>query len=218
MESLRPVPSFSSSRHNLDEANRTSSVSSSTTKVPSLRYENSHRASSTAASSTPPPSSTSVSTSMSSSLPAAPYPINMGYFPPQPWAQPYGPPYPYAVPVVPGYGYAGYPYPPIQPFPPTFFTREASLNAAVRGRRQIGLRALSGASRPSLPCLQRSDAVCVVNPRVEAETTAAQRWLDVKPIDVPLLLTELATLFCTLFMVNLCDTTPTSLSNTSLWT
>ncbi|KAI1788804.1 hypothetical protein LXA43DRAFT_1024073 [Ganoderma leucocontextum] len=105
----------------------TSSVSSSTTKVPSLRYEISQEPSSTTASSTPPPSSASVSTSVSS-LPVAPYPMNMGYFTPQPWAQPYAPPYPYAVPVVPGYGYAGYPYPSIHPLASTFFARETSLS------------------------------------------------------------------------------------------
>ncbi|PIL31816.1 hypothetical protein GSI_06520 [Ganoderma sinense ZZ0214-1] len=120
------------SRSLQDTANSSaSSVSSSTTKVPSLRYENSQGTSSTTASLAPPHSSVSVSTSMSSSLPVAPYPINMGYFAPQPWAQPYGPPYPYAIPVVPGYGYPGYPYPPIQPLPPTLFTRETGLNTTA---------------------------------------------------------------------------------------
>ena len=109
----------------------TSSVSSSTTKVPSLRYENSQGAASTITSSTPPPSSASVPASVSSPLPITPYPMNMGYFTPQPWAQPYGPPYSYAVPVVPGYGYAGYPYPSIQPLPSTFFSRDTGLNSTT---------------------------------------------------------------------------------------
>lgn len=101
----------------------TSSVSSCTTKVSSLRHENFHGTSSTAASSTPPPSSASAPPS----FPVAPYPMNVGYFTPQPWAQSYAPPYPYAVPVVPGCGYAGYPYPSIHPLASTVFTREASL-------------------------------------------------------------------------------------------
>lgn len=107
----------------------TSSVSSSTTKVPSLRYEISHQAPSTIASSTPPPSSSSVSTTTSALGPAAPYPMNVGYFPPQPWVQPYAPPYPYAVPMIPNYGYAGYSYPSMQPMAPTFYAREPTLDA-----------------------------------------------------------------------------------------
>ncbi|TBU34773.1 hypothetical protein BD311DRAFT_649535 [Dichomitus squalens] len=107
----------------------TSSISSSTTKVPSLRYETSYGAISTTASPTPPPSSSSVSTPTSSLGPVAPYPLNVGYFPPQPWVQPYAPSYPYAVPMVPGYGYAGYTYPPMQPVASAFYAREPGQDA-----------------------------------------------------------------------------------------
>ncbi|RPD82415.1 hypothetical protein L226DRAFT_564990 [Lentinus tigrinus ALCF2SS1-7] len=96
-----------------------SSLSSSTTKVPSVNYEMSHGPPSTTASLTPPPSNLSVSTSASSRMPP-PYPVNMGYYPPHSWVQPYPAAYPYPVPVVPGYGYPGYPYAPVHAMTPGY--------------------------------------------------------------------------------------------------
>ena len=104
------------------------SISSTTTKVPSLICDISHGAPSTVASSTSPPLSASVTTPSSSTAPMAPYAMNVGFLPPQPWIPPYSTPYPYAVPLVPGYGYAGYPYPSVQPLPPPFLSRDAPSN------------------------------------------------------------------------------------------
>lgn len=103
-----------------------SSLSSDTTKVPSVNYEMSHGPPSTTASLTPPPSIVSASTSASSTMPA-PYPVNMGYFPPQQWVQPYPAAYPYPVPLVPGYGYPGYSYAPVHAIAPAFLpTRDGN--------------------------------------------------------------------------------------------
>ncbi|TFK94408.1 hypothetical protein K466DRAFT_354209 [Polyporus arcularius HHB13444] len=100
-------------------SNSFSSLSSDTTKVPSVNYAMSHGPASTTASLTPPPSIVSTSTSASSTMPA-PYPMNMGYLPPQPWVQSYPAAYHYPIPFVPGYGYPGYPYAPVHAMAPAF--------------------------------------------------------------------------------------------------
>ena len=121
----------------LNASTSASSISSGTTKVPSIRYEVSHGPPSTSASSTPPPSSSSEVAPASSAVPMAPY-MNMGFLPPQSWVPPYPSTYPYPFPVAPGYGYVGYPYAPIPTVPPQAFPREGVPSNAATGAPWTG--------------------------------------------------------------------------------
>ena len=103
-----------------------SSISSTTTKVSSLRGEVHRGVPGMTMSPASPTPSTVVSTSAPPVAPAPPYPINMGFLPSPPWLPPYATPYPYAVPIIPGYGYPGFPYPPIPTVPPSYFSQDAA--------------------------------------------------------------------------------------------
>ena len=131
--------------------NSFSSLSSSTTKVPSVHYEMSRGPPSTAASMTPPPSNLSASTSASASMPA-PYPMNMGYYPQQPWVQPYPAAYPYPVPVMPGYGYPAYPYAPVHPMAPAYVPGDSNSNGNSTSTQWNGAGGSDGASKVRSGC------------------------------------------------------------------
>lgn len=102
----------------------TSSVSSGTTKVPSV-HGHGHGPSSTTTSPAPlAPISTS--SALSAMAPFPPHHMSVGYFPPQPWVQPYHAQYSYPMPVMPSYAYPGYAYSHVPHAPPAFVTSGAN--------------------------------------------------------------------------------------------
>ncbi|KAI0361461.1 hypothetical protein OH77DRAFT_429923 [Trametes cingulata] len=110
----------------------TSSLSSDTTKVPSIHYEVPNGPSNGTSSS--PATSAPSQASTTAPMPPPP-PMNVGYFIPPPWVQPYPPPYSYPVPVVAGYAHPGYAYPHVPPMQSAVFAPEAATAMTSSGSR-----------------------------------------------------------------------------------
>ncbi|KAI0375138.1 hypothetical protein BV20DRAFT_250722 [Pilatotrama ljubarskyi] len=115
--------------------NSTSSVSSDTTKVPSVQYETSNGPSSATTSSPATSAPSRASTTAPLPPPPPPPPMNVGYFIPPPWVQPYPPPYSYPVPVVAGYAHPGYAYPHIPAMQSAVLAQAATAPTAMSGSR-----------------------------------------------------------------------------------